>query len=215
MKKRKTKTLVVLGSGGHTTEMIHLLEGLDPRIYDPIIYAAACSDKTSIPRLENYVNHDTTGRWFRRIPRESSNQKRDSKIAECANVYRIPRAREVGQSYITSIFTTLHAFIQTLWLILTVKPELVLANGPGTCVPLIYTAVIIRLLSSIFRSGRPKCKVVFVESLCRVESLSLAGKLVYPIVDQFVVHWPNLKEKYPLVEVIDVFVAHDDSHKTG
>lgn len=33
---------------------------------------------------------------------------------------------------------------------------------------------------------------VFVESFCRTQTLSLAGRLLYPVVDTFVVQWPGL-----------------------
>jgi len=36
------------------------------------------------------------------------------------------------------------------------------------------------------------CKIVFVESFCRSQSLSLSGRLLYPFVDRFVVHWDEL-----------------------
>ena len=39
-------------------------------------------------------------------------------------------------------------------------------------------------------------RLVFVESFCRVESLSLTGLLVRPVCDAFVVQWEQLKEKY-------------------
>jgi beta-1,4-N-acetylglucosaminyltransferase len=42
-----------------------------------------------------------------------------------------------------------------------------------------------------------EAKMLFIESFCRVYSLSLSGKLLYPIVDKFVVHWKELKERYP------------------
>lgn len=40
-------------------------------------------------------------------------------------------------------------------------------------------------------------KVVFCESFARVKSLSLTGKLLYYIADEFVIHWPQLQDKYP------------------
>jgi hypothetical protein len=49
-------------------------------------------------------------------------------------------------------------------------------------------------------------RTIFIESICRVKTLSLSGKLVYPIVDSFMVHWPNLMERYGMVENCDVFV---------
>lgn len=34
-------------------------------------------------------------------------------------------------------------------------------------------------------------KIVYVESFARVKSLSLTGKLLRPLVDTFVVQWPD------------------------
>ncbi|EJK54672.1 hypothetical protein THAOC_25680 [Thalassiosira oceanica] len=39
--KTALKTMVVLGSGGHTTEMIRLVEQLDPTRYSPLVYVVA------------------------------------------------------------------------------------------------------------------------------------------------------------------------------
>jgi beta-1,4-N-acetylglucosaminyltransferase len=41
-----------------------------------------------------------------------------------------------------------------------------------------------------------RVKLIFFESWCRVEDLSLSGKLVRPIADEFIVHWPELAAKY-------------------
>ena len=42
-----------------------------------------------------------------------------------------------------------------------------------------------------------KATVVFVESLCRVQSLSLTGKILSYFADVCVVQWPQLHQKYP------------------
>ena len=220
--RQQVKTMVILGSGGHTTEMIRLLQELDPNRYAPVVYVVADSDTTSIPRLQKYISEDDEAyirnnehqqqrhkrRWKGRNPVEK--RPCPSQI-ELAEVFRLPRAREVHQSYFSSIFTTINSFTKTLVLVYKVQPELLLTNGPGTCVPVIYSIFLFRLLLLRQRS----CKVIFVESLCRVQTLSMSGKLVYPIVDRFVVHWPYLKRKYPLVDVSDVFVRHDIDKDNG
>jgi beta-1,4-N-acetylglucosaminyltransferase len=45
---------------------------------------------------------------------------------------------------------------------------------------------------------------VFVESFCRVETLSATGMLLYylPLADAFLVQWPQLKVKYPQADYI-------------
>jgi len=64
------------------------------------------------------------------------------------------------------------------------------SNGPGTCVPFFYVFYIMKCLKL------SKAKLIFFESWCRVRDLSLSGKLVKPIVDEFIVHWPELAKKY-------------------
>lgn len=44
--------------------------------------------------------------------------------------------------------------------------------------------------------------IVFVESICRANTLSLSGLLLYHVVDEFIVQWPQLALKYPLARYI-------------
>uniref|UniRef100_A0A8V0Z9K8 UDP-N-acetylglucosamine transferase subunit ALG14 n=1 Tax=Gallus gallus TaxID=9031 RepID=A0A8V0Z9K8_CHICK len=67
----------------------------------------------------------------------------------------------------------------------------ILCNGPGTCVPVCISALLLGLL------GMKRAIIVYVESICRVETLSLSGKILYYFSDYFIVQWPALKEKYP------------------
>ncbi|KAL9179688.1 hypothetical protein ACHAXT_008978 [Thalassiosira profunda] len=214
----QVKTMAILGSGGHTTEMLRLLEQLDPQRYSPVVYVVAESDATSIPRLQRYIGEDAKRKelWAGRILVEADEAKQS--LQPFATVHRLSRAREVGQSYLTSVVTTLRSFLQTLVLVWRVRPQLILANGPGTCVPVIVAAFLFRILFGAFGGVFPSlqsfdCKVVFVESLCRVRTLSLSGRLVYHVADAFVVHWPGLKERYPIAELSDVFVRHDGANE--
>ena len=74
---------------------------------------------------------------------------------------------------------------------------ILLTNPPlGTCVPIAAAAFLLHLL------GVYRPVLIFVESFCRVKSLSLSGQLLYPIVDSFVVQWPQLAERYPRAEYL-------------
>lgn len=66
-----------------------------------------------------------------------------------------------------------------------------MCNGPGTCVPICVSALLLGIL------GIKKVIIVYVESICRVETLSLSGKILIHLSDYFIVQWPTLKEKYP------------------
>ena len=175
------RTLIVLGSGGHTSEMLFMTQHLNPKRYHPIAYVKAATDATSTMRLDQYNGKSTTG----------------------VTVYDIPRSREVGQSYVSSVATTLYAAVYAFVLVARVRPNLLLCNGPGTCVPLAVAALFFRIL------GWTDTKVVFVESYCRVETLSLTGKLLYPWADVFVVHWPKLHRQFPHTILSNSFVQHD------
>jgi beta-1,4-N-acetylglucosaminyltransferase len=64
------------------------------------------------------------------------------------------------------------------------RPDAVITTGAGVGVPFVYAA---RLLG---------IKTIYVESLARVEQLSLSGRLVYPMTSHFFVQWPELAERY-------------------
>lgn len=63
------------------------------------------------------------------------------------------------------------------------KPDAVISTGAGVGVPFLY-------LASFFRK-----KTIYIESITFVNTLSLSGKLVYPIVHHFLVQWPELTQK--------------------
>lgn len=205
-RKSNVKTLVVLGSGGHTTEMLHLLSSLRSQNYAPLDYIVASSDSTSEKRLEAFQKNHSS----------SKVSTRTQSLPPHNHIYKIPRSREVGQSYASSIFTTLNSIIYTAHLILfQSKPDLLLINGPGTCLPVALWTFVSRFL------GLSEGNIVFIESFCRVKTLSLTGKILWKlgIVDIFLVHWPELIEtkdgetirKHQGMILLDSFIHHDKS----
>jgi len=134
------KTIVVFGSGGHTSEMMSLIDALPSQKYSPLIHVIADTDTTSESRVAA------------------------TKARTPDAIYSIPRSREVGQSYITSIITTCKAMLAALSIVWQTCPDLVLCNGPGTCLPIIYMTFLFRIM------GLCVGNVVFVESFCRVQT---------------------------------------------
>jgi beta-1,4-N-acetylglucosaminyltransferase len=195
--------------------MIRLLDELDPERYlSNLVYIIAESDSTSLPRVEEHIIMKAKTKPTRLDGSSSSSSC-------CYEVYRLPRAREVHQSYLSSIYTTLRSILSTYILLRNIQPDLIIANGPGTCVPVLYVAFLLRCISylssflfpsslmskTITLSSFRQCKMIFVESVCRVKTLSLSGKLVYHIVDLFIVHWPYLIENgYSCAQLCDVFI---------
>lgn len=174
-RKKPARTLIVLGSGGHTAEMMTIVKQLNKRNYSPRHYILASTDSTSETKVLS-IEEPTTS-------------KNDYEI------FRIKRSRHVGQSYYSSIFTTLRSIWQCIPLVYQIQPDLVLTNGPGTCVPICLIAFMLKILGAI----NVRCKIVFVESYCRVKSVSLSGRILVWIADCFVVQWPSLVTFSPKV----------------
>ena len=81
--EKKKEICVVLGSGGHTMEMMHVLTPFDREYHNTISkidVIVAESDTISPKKMDNIHSEKT--------------------------FHKIPRSRKVGQSYFTSIFTT-------------------------------------------------------------------------------------------------------------
>ena len=159
-------TMIVLGSGGHTCEMLKLAAALDKGKYTPRTFVVAASDSFSHQKATEFDPQ--------------------------AEVVTVPRSREVGQSWLTSVFTTVSASVASFNILSTHRPRLVLCNGPGTCVPI---CAIAWLNSKVLRISST-VKIVFVESVCRVATMSLSGRILLWFADDVLVQWPELAEKY-------------------
>lgn len=174
--RKSLSLLAVAGSGGHTTELLRLLESLSDA-YSPRHYVVADTDEMSAHKI-------------RSSELSRANKDPSTPFPEYY-IHRIPRSREVRQAWLSTVCTTLYSTWFSLPLTLSVKPDLVLCNGPGTCVPICISALLLGIL------GIKKVIIVYVESICRVENLSLSGKILFHLSDYFIVQWPALKEKYP------------------
>lgn len=145
--------------------MLEVVKKLNVEKYSPRLYVVAESDQNSVDKLMA-------------IEKES-----DYKI------YMISRSRKVRQSYFSSIFSTLKSTFDCFPLLMHTQPDLVLCNGPGTCVPV----CLVTFLFKVFYINS-KCKIAFIESYCRVKTLSLSGWILLYITDIFVVQWPKLSK---------------------
>lgn len=65
------------------------------------------------------------------------------------------------------------------------KPDIIISTGALVSVPMLYIG---KLLGK---------KIIFMESMARVEGKSLTGRLVYPIADLFLVQWESMLPFYP------------------
>ncbi|XP_052398365.1 UDP-N-acetylglucosamine transferase subunit ALG14 homolog [Carassius gibelio] len=96
---------------------------------------------------------------------------------------QIPRSGEVRQLWSSSVLSSFSALMSSV--------PLVLCNGPGTCVPLCATGLLLGVL------GLKRVLIIYVESICCVKTLSLSGKILYYFSDYFFVQWASLRDTYP------------------
>jgi len=95
-----------------------------------------------------------------------------------------------------TVLMTIKALVACIAKISTLAPDLILVNGPGTCIPVVLAAWFWKFF------GLVQCRIVFVESFCRVKSLSMSGKIAYFLSDTFIVQWPMLLERYPKAKYV-------------
>ncbi|KAF5204276.1 Udp-n-acetylglucosamine transferase subunit alg14 [Thalictrum thalictroides] len=178
--RQPLSTLIILCSGGHTAEMLNLVSILQKQRFTPRIYIAASTDNMSLQKAHVL---------------ESSlvNQKDVEEVLKTSQFMQIYRSREVGQSYLTSVGTTLIAMAHALWIMIKIRPQVILCNGPGTCILLCIIAFLFKIVGIRWSS------ICYIESIARVRRLSLSGLLLYKlhIADQIFVQWPQLQQKHP------------------
>ncbi|XP_008591978.1 PREDICTED: UDP-N-acetylglucosamine transferase subunit ALG14 homolog, partial [Galeopterus variegatus] len=102
--------LVVAGSGGHTTEILRLLGSLS-NAYSPRHYIIADTDEMSAKKINSFE--------LDRADRDASTMYTKYYI------HQIPRSREVQQSWLSTVITTLRSMWISFPLIHRVKPDLV------------------------------------------------------------------------------------------
>jgi beta-1,4-N-acetylglucosaminyltransferase len=83
-----------------------------------------------------------------------------------------PTARNLGNFFRNLVFA---------WRTIRARdPEVILSTGAGLALPFFLVGKVLRR------------RLVYVESLARVEKLALTGRLVYPVADAFFVQWQGL-----------------------
>lgn len=72
----------------------------------------------------------------------------------------------------------------SLYYFIYYRPDCIITTGAHTAVPMVYIA-------KLFRK-----KIVFIESIARVKSMSLAGRLIQKKCDLVIVQWPTMIDVY-------------------
>lgn len=173
--------MVLFGSGGHSTEMLMLLQSarLTQKLERQEISRLICVLSEDDKLIEDKIN------------KEFSQCEHKHKLL----TVKLKRAREVGQSYLSAVWTTIIGLLNSISIIHKNKPRICITNGPAISVTI---TLAIRFLQMITLGCYYQCNVIYVESFCRTKTLSLSGKLIYHLrlANEFYVQWSELKLMY-------------------
>ncbi|KAL8829542.1 MAG: hypothetical protein Q9170_006119 [Blastenia crenularia] len=216
-KGQPTRLLIVLGSGGHTAEMLSLLSRLDQTRYTHRSYVVSSGDDFSALKAMEF--EDTLEAERRDIKQASSS------VPSTYDISFVPRARNIHQSLLTTPISSLRCLFACFAILIAPGtqpriqrpsdstsekkcthnglgkvaqygyPDLIIANGPATAVLIIMASLLLSFCN--LRGVKNKMRTVYVESWARVSTLSLSGKILVTggMVNRLLVQWETLALK--------------------
>ena len=102
--------------------------------------------------------------------------------------HEVPQPRRRDDSSLTVALRIIPLFITMIRLLRTIRPAAIIGCGPSLSVLAMWAGKL---------TG---ARVIYVETAARVKSVSLSGRLVYPVADIFFVQWPEMKKLLPRAE---------------
>ena len=189
-----TRVLIVLGSGGHTHEMLHLLKDMDTSKYTHRTWVVSSGDAFSSGRAVIY--EAGLEEKAKKLGKENGNSSACNVGPEHYDIATVPRARRVHQPLYTAPFSSLQCLFACFGTLLGSKqdlPDLIITNGPATACILVFAALVLKFFDIRGAQSRGKCRTIYAESFARVKTLSLTGKLLVKVVDRFLVQWEGLE----------------------
>lgn len=88
------------------------------------------------------------------------------------------------------IFVVLFNVLKSIGLLIFFNPKVVVTTGAHT------GGIVCFIAKLLFK------KVIYIESMAKVNSLSVTGKVMYIVADKFYVQWEELEKKYKKAEYI-------------
>lgn len=82
-------------------------------------------------------------------------------------------------------FKMLHNFIQSIFIYLKERPDIIITTGTMVVIPL---ALIGKILNK---------KLIYIETFARIYDGTKTGKLMYKYADLFIIQWKSLQKIYP------------------
>lgn len=189
-----TRVLIVLGSGGHTSEMLYMLKDLDTRKFTHRTWVVSSGDAFSAGRAA--IFEAEMEEEAKKLSKEDLNNVTSNFGPEHYDIATVPRARKIHQPLYTAPFSSLHCLFKCFGVLLGGEqglPDLIVTNGPATACILVFASLVLKFFDVRGAQSRGKCKTIYAESFARVKTLSLSGKLLLKVVDRFLVQWEELE----------------------
>ena len=125
--QERKKIMAVLGTGGHTSEMILLLNNLNRQHYARITYVY-------------------TSDFCRKTVHKAERARKDITAVNAPKFRWIPRSRKVKQGWLSTVFTTVASLPRSLWIVFTTAPDVLVVNGPGVCIPIAAAVIVLNIV---------------------------------------------------------------------
>lgn len=193
-----THLLIVLGSGGHTAEMLAILRNLDPEKITKRTYIVSSGDHFSAELAQSFEDDLAS----RALPNARPKMR--------SRILTVPRARKIHQSIVTTPLSSAWCFVFCVKAIVlpwdrpagdeshawrpnlpSQTPDIILTNGPATGVIVVLASLVLRFVG--LGGSKHGMRSIYVESWARVKRLSLSGRILLRLVDRFIVQWDSLK----------------------
>ena len=166
------KIIYISSMGGHLKELLAL--------------------KKSMKHFKSYiVTEKTDATSFLKDLQKTKNNKSTN---NCSNdndiffeeVYYLPYGTKKNIFKYFIIF--LMMIFKSIYILLNIRPKAIVTTGTHTAVPICYIGKIFGV------------KIVYIETFANITTKTLAGKIIYPIADKFIVQWESMKKLYPKSE---------------
>ena len=214
-----TRLLVVLGSGGHTAEILSLLDDLNPDLYTHRSYVVSGGDDFSALKAIEFEEALEAKRQARAYEPNDNRLSRDTlSIQSTYDISSVPRARAIHQTLMTTPISALRCLSACFQVLRSPRaqlrpaakvklrslektkeqtpsytyPDLILVNGPATALLVVLASLMLKFLGA--RGTRGKMRTIYVESWARVKKLSLTGRILLTggMVNRILVQWEAL-----------------------
>ena len=166
------KIIYISSMGGHLKELLAL--------------------KKSMKHFKSYIVTEKTDATS--FLKDLQKTKIDKSTNNCNNdndiffeeVYYLPYGTK--KNIFKYIFIFLMMIFKSIYILLKIRPKAIVTTGTHTAVPMCYIGKIFGV------------KIVYIETFANITTKTLAGKIIYPIADKFIVQWESMKKLYPKSE---------------